>query len=112
MTEKEMLELVEHGHGHPAWSSFVIEMKDRHYGWDPLNQAWAFYRHGWDTQLARLTLSEEEREALRWVLKFVHGALPSERIDPASIIGEQRRTMKTALAVINRLIISGGTGES
>lgn len=33
---------------HPAWKSFVIEMRDKQYGQEPLMQAWGFYRKGWE----------------------------------------------------------------
>ena len=35
---------------HPAWPSFVEEMKTREYGEDPLQQAWGFYRRGWENR--------------------------------------------------------------
>lgn len=33
---------------HPAWRPFVHEMADKQYGWDPLNQAWYFFKAGWE----------------------------------------------------------------
>jgi len=33
---------------HPAWSSFVREMKHRQYGYGALQSAWAFFKSGWD----------------------------------------------------------------
>lgn len=32
---------------HPAWSSFTDLMEGREYGFEALNQAWAFYKAGW-----------------------------------------------------------------
>lgn len=32
---------------HPAWDSFCEQMRDRQYGWDPVTQAWFWYRLGW-----------------------------------------------------------------
>lgn len=52
MTEKDMLKamssLKEPPTGHPAWNAFVQVMRNKQYGWDPLCQAWAFFRKGWD----------------------------------------------------------------
>lgn len=30
--------------------AFVVEMKDRSYGWDALTQAWAWFLAGWNTR--------------------------------------------------------------
>jgi hypothetical protein len=35
---------------HPAWPSFVEEMKNREYGQEPLQQAWGFYKSGWEAR--------------------------------------------------------------
>ena len=33
---------------HPSWSAFVTEMRNKSYGTESLNQAWYFFRTGWD----------------------------------------------------------------
>jgi len=33
---------------HPAWKSFVIEMRDKQYGYEPLRSQWSFYKQGWE----------------------------------------------------------------
>ncbi len=33
---------------HPAWSTFMDLMDGRAYGDEPLNQAWAFFKSGWE----------------------------------------------------------------
>ncbi len=32
----------------PAWDEFVKEMKGRAYGHEALNDAWSWFKHGWD----------------------------------------------------------------
>lgn len=33
---------------HKAWESFCREMRDKQHGIDALNQAWWFFRRGWE----------------------------------------------------------------
>lgn len=30
-----------------AWKAFLVEMKDRHYGQEPFNDAWGWFSMGW-----------------------------------------------------------------
>lgn len=39
-------------HSHPAFEAFKKYMEDKSYGWDPLNQAWAFFKAGWQAKLS------------------------------------------------------------
>jgi hypothetical protein len=36
---------------HPAFEAFQIEMSGRDYGWEALNDAWYFFKTGWDALL-------------------------------------------------------------
>lgn len=45
---------------HPAYPSFVRQMEGREYGEDPLNEAWEWFRAGWDAHIAR----QLEREVI------------------------------------------------
>lgn len=50
MTAKDIAALMTPEDGHPAWKSFVKVMSNKSYGHDPLVQAWAFYRAGWEKE--------------------------------------------------------------
>jgi hypothetical protein len=52
MSETEILLLLwdKDAPQHPAWSSFVRQMKNREYGRGPLASAWAWFRDGWDKE--------------------------------------------------------------
>ena len=52
MSAEEIYELLwqDDPYNHPAWPSFKEEMKDKRYGREPLNQAWWFYRIGWEAR--------------------------------------------------------------
>ena len=36
---------------HPAYAAFVEAMHNKAYGAGPLQQAWAWFKHGWDACL-------------------------------------------------------------
>jgi hypothetical protein len=52
MTSLEMYELLwqDDPYNHPGWEAFKEEMKDKQYGREPLNQAWWFFRLGWEAR--------------------------------------------------------------
>lgn len=40
----------ENAYMHLAWSAFCSEMVDKQYGAEPLNQAWGFFKSGWEAR--------------------------------------------------------------
>lgn len=53
MTNIEMYALLwqDDPYNHPAWDAFKEEMKDVQYGREALNQAWWFFRMGWEARV-------------------------------------------------------------
>lgn len=71
MTVKEVTDLLPHdAPDHPAFGAFCRQMHRRDYGAEPLRNAWAWFRDGWD---------EVEPEAEEDVLDVV---LPDTKHDP------------------------------
>lgn len=44
--------LPEHAHTHPAYRAFARAMEDKQYGREPLQNAWGWFRAGWDAAVA------------------------------------------------------------
>lgn len=52
MTKLAILELLfdKTAVDHPAWEAFVRQMRTKDYGREPLNQAWYFFKEGWEAE--------------------------------------------------------------
>lgn len=55
MTDLELYDLIwqDDPYNHPAWVAFKQEMENKQYGREAVNQAWWFYRLGWEAREAR-----------------------------------------------------------
>lgn len=54
MSEAEIKAILGDERLHPAWKAFIQEMQNKNYGFDPLLQAWGFFKSGWEALEAKL----------------------------------------------------------
>lgn len=72
MTKDEILEKMPDAEtGHAAWPSFIDKMAEFEYGWQPLVQAWHFYKSGWDAHIAA---SQDLQHRLMYALDGIDSA--------------------------------------
>lgn len=83
---------------HPAYPSFLKEMDGRAYGEEPLNNAWAWFKNGWDYNEA--TQSEKEdhgspllQSSLNALKKISQAPVPRQSLNPGIVNRLKRESL-------------------